>query len=94
MNPSYLQMSNVDAVEEGTNGGGSIEVYATMQDAQERDAYFSKFDGSVFACGSHKVIGTIVVRTSRSLTASEQRAFEAEIIEALITLTPGKVIER
>lgn len=68
----------------GTDSGGSIEVYATEEDALERDAYLAGFDGTAFASGSHTVVGTVVVRTSNLLTASQQKALEAEIVDTLL----------
>ena len=53
-------------LEKGTDAGGSIEVYKTVEDAEKRDTYLSAFDGSVLASGSHKVVGTLVVRTSHT----------------------------
>ncbi len=72
------------ALEAGTSGGGSIEVYETVEDAEKRDAYLEKFDGlGILSSGSHTVLGTIVIRTSKELTASQQQALEDAIIEAL-----------
>ncbi len=71
------------AIEAGTDGGGSIEVYATVEDAERRNEYLSNFDGTVFSSGSHSVLGTVVIRTSNKLTASQQQALESAIIEAL-----------
>ena len=71
-------------IEKGTDCGGSIEVYATVEDAEKRNAYLGGFDGSLFASGSHTVLGTVIVRTSDELTASQQKEMEANIISALI----------
>ena len=46
----------------------------------------SAFDGGVLASGSHTVIGTVLVRTSNELTASQQKDLEAKIIAALTYL--------
>ena len=72
-----------DLIDKGTDAGGSIEVYSTEKDAQKRDDYLANFDGGIFASGSHVVIGTIVVRTSNELTASQQKLLESNIISAL-----------
>lgn len=72
-----------EVIDGGTDCGGSIEVYATPADAIARDAYLGTFDGTAFSSGSHKVVGTIIIRTSSQLTASEQKAFTEEIIIAL-----------
>ena len=72
-----------DLVEKGTDAGGSIETYATADEAIKRNAYLSIFDGSVFSSGSHTVLGNMVIRTSDNLTASQQSALEAELIKCL-----------
>ena len=73
-------------IEKGTEAGGSIEVYKTAEEAQARETYLAAFDGGIFASGSHKIVGTCLVRTSDKLTASQQTEFEAAIIEALTAL--------
>lgn len=70
-------------IEQATDGGGCIEVYANVDDAKSRDTYLAGFDGGIFASGSHTVIGTVVVRTSDELTASQQKEMEADLIAAL-----------
>ena len=75
--------NSLDPIAEGTDGGGSIEVYSTVEDAESRDALLGAFDGTIFSSGSHIVIGTIVIRTSDNLTASQQSILEEAIIVAL-----------
>ena len=70
-------------IDKGTDCGGSIEVYRTEKDAKKRDKYLSTFDGGALASGSHTVVGTVIVRTSSKLTASQQRSLEYDIIAAL-----------
>ena len=88
--PTLLDVDSIygsDIIDKGTDAGGSIEVYKTEEDATKRDTYLAAFDGSILANGSHKVIGTVVVRTSDKLTASQQNQLEAEIIDALTRLS-------
>lgn len=80
---SYLEN---DIIEAGTDGGGSIEVYKTAEEAKKREEYLASFDGTMTASGSHKVVGTCLVRTSDSLTATQQQELETAIIEALTKL--------
>ncbi|QLY40243.1 hypothetical protein HF295_04945 [Hujiaoplasma nucleasis] len=75
--------TETSALEAGTDGGGSIEVYANAEDAKKRNDYLSAFDGTIFASGSHVALGTLVIRTSNELTASQQDTLEAAIINAL-----------
>lgn len=73
-------------VEKGTLGGGAIEVYANEDDANKRNDYLSEFDGTLFNSGSHVVIGTIVIRTSDLLTASQQNELTEQIKAKMIEL--------
>lgn len=74
-------------IEKGAEGGGAIEVYANVDDANKRKDYLSAFDGGILSSGSHEVVGTVLVRTSDKLTASQQKELEAAIIEALTRLS-------
>lgn len=70
-------------IEKGTIAGGSIEVYKKAHEAKKRDGYLSEFDGGILTAGSHCVVGTIVIRTSSELTASQQKLLENNIIYSL-----------
>ena len=72
-------------IKEGTSAGGAIETYQTVEDAESRASYLSGFDGSILASGSHKVLGTMVVRTSNDLKASQQDTLTNAIIAAMTT---------
>lgn len=74
-------------VEKGCEGGGSIEVFETEGLAKRRDTYLRGFDGGLFDSGSHRVLGTLVVRTSDALTASQQKQLEANVVAALTQLS-------
>lgn len=73
-------------IENGTDGGGCIEVYATEDDAIKRRDYLATFDGTRTASGTHTVVGTVLVRTSNCLTASQQKELEKKIIDNLTQL--------
>ncbi len=73
-------------IEKGTECGGSIEVCPTAEEAENRNNYLGTFDGTIFASGSHSVIGTVVVRTSDELTASQQKEMESNIISVLTNI--------
>lgn len=74
-------------VEKGCEGGGSIEVFETEELAKRRDTYLGGFDGGILDSGSHRVLGTLVVRTSYTLTASQQKQLEANVVAALTRLS-------
>lgn len=76
-----------DIVDKGTECGGAIEVYASEEDAEKRDSYLASFDGAgILNSGSHKVLGTIVIRTSTKLTATQQNKFTNNITNKLLEL--------
>lgn len=76
-----------DIVDKGTQGGGCIEVYTNAEDAEKRNTYLSAFDGaSMINPGSHHVLGTIVIRTSAKLTATQQDEFTQIISDKLLEL--------
>lgn len=87
----YFESINVDSskvdgknvIEKGTDGGGAIEVYANEEDANKRNDYLASFDGTILSSGSHRVIGTTLIRTSDKLTATQQKKLENEIIDAM-----------
>lgn len=82
----YLSEGYTGIPAAGTDGGGAVEVYATVEDAEERDAYLAALDGGFLSSGSHRVVGTCVVRTSDFLTASQQQEMEQNVIDSLIRL--------
>lgn len=76
-----------DIVEKGTDCGGCIEVYPTIEEAEDRNTYLSAFDvAGVFNSGSHNVLGSIVIRTSNKLTATQQNELTQKISEKLLEL--------
>ena len=79
-------VSGTDVVDKGTDAGGSVEVYANVDDAQQRDTYLGAFDGSIMDSGSHSVYGTCVVRTSCKLAASQQKKLTKAIVKELTRL--------
>ena len=81
----YFEGDSSDVVEIGTDGGGAVEVFKTVEDAEARNDYLASFDGSgFFSSGSHAVVGTMVIRTSDELTASQQEELTTAITNALI----------
>ena len=80
----YGQYAGKNSIEKGTAGGGCIEVFANAEDANARNDYLSSFDGNgLFDSGSHEVVGTVLIRTSHDLTATQQKELTAEIKSAL-----------
>ena len=84
-----------DIVTKGTDAGGNIEVYKTVEDAQKRNEYLSAFDGlrAMLNTGSHYVYGTIIIRTSGRLTATQQNDLTQKIYQKLIEIKDGDTSE-
>jgi len=79
--------ANKTPVEAGNAGGAVIEAFKTVEDAEKRNKYLSAFDGNgIMDSGSHKVFGTMVIRTSSKLKASQQKELEQKVIDALLKL--------
>ena len=72
-----------DVIDIGTEGGGAIEIFDSVDDANKRNSYLSTFDGGILSNGSHTVVGTCVVRISDHLTATQQRELTDTIIDML-----------
>jgi hypothetical protein len=90
----YFTCSNVDStaisgddpVSKGTDGGGAIEIYPLLEDAEARCEYLSQFDHTVLYSGSYVLIGTMVVRTSYLLSGDEQYQLTNRIVTELTKL--------
>lgn len=83
---SSLLLGGTRPLVDGTDGGGCIEVFPTAAEAEVRNSYLAAFDGTGFASGSHVVLGSIIIRTSNSLTATQQKELTAAIKEKLLEL--------
>ncbi len=81
------EVSGDDIIDKGTECGGAIEVYGTVEDAETRNTYLSAFDGAtILNSGSHTILGTIVIRTSSKLSATQQNELTQKIQDNLIEL--------
>ena len=76
-----------DPVGAGVDGGGAVEVYPTLADAEARCEYLSGFDETVFYSGSYSLIGTMVVRMSWVLSNEDQLRYTSAVFEALTDIT-------
>lgn len=73
-------------VDRGIDGGGSIEIFATEKDAKKRNEYLKKFDGTLLSGGKHKLLGTLVIRTSRLLSDEKQNELEKSIQKSILEI--------
>lgn len=76
--------------EKGTVSGGSIDIYATVEEAEARNDYLAGYDGGLLDSGSHMVLGTLVIRTSKKLPESEKTQLQNDIVQVL---TSGEIAE-
>lgn len=81
-----LKPGEYNVIAMGTVGGGAIEIYATIEEAETRNAYLSTYDGTDLDPGSHVVVGTMVVRTSSKLTDEQQMELTSQIVALLTEL--------
>ena len=70
VNNSSVPGENV--IDKGTDCGGAVEIYGTLQAAQNRVSYLAGFDNTILYSGSYAIVGTMVIRTSYLLTDEEQ----------------------
>lgn len=75
-----------DPVAKGTDGGGAVEVYASLEDAMARCEYLSEFDNTILYTGSYAIVGTTVIRISYRYTDEEQYELTDRITQAFTTL--------
>lgn len=83
-NELYIEDGKDNVIDIGCEGGGAIEIFKSVDEAQTRDTYLGSFDGTGLASGSHYVYGTIIVRTSNILNGSQQLELTDKIINELI----------
>lgn len=81
-----LKPGDYNVIAMGTVGGGAIEIYATVEEAEARNGYLATYDGTDFDPGSHVIVGTMVVRTSSMLTDEQQTELTNQIIAVMTEL--------
>lgn len=84
INPDEIPGNSI--VEKGTDCGGAVEVYPSIEDAKARCEYLAGFDGTVLYSGSYAIVGTMVVRTSYKLSNEEQFDLTSAITSSLTAL--------
>lgn len=70
-------------VDKGTDCGGAIESYGTLEEAENRVEYLKGFDDTILYSGSYAIVGTMVIRTSYLLTDDEQYDLTDAITQAI-----------
>lgn len=85
----YFTSTGIEAagdspVSKGTDGGGAVEVYSTVQDAEARCEYL--FDNTILYTGSYAIVGTMVIRISYAYTDEAQYEMTDRIAKAFTQL--------
>lgn len=75
-----------NVIDIGTVGGGSIEIFSSVEDAVSRNEYLSSFDETTLNPGAHTVVGTLVIRVSSKLTVEQQEEMTNLIISVLTSI--------
>lgn len=70
----------------GNPAGGCVEIYASEDDAQRRDADLKAMEGTIRNPGAHRVIGTIVLRASENQKTSDMDELVNRMQEELTRL--------
>ena len=91
LSEAFAHLSDEELLAAGAECGGSVEIYATADEARQRDA---ELEASGAASGSHAAVGTLVVRVSEALPSAQRQEFLAQVIDALTTSEPGEAVER
>lgn len=73
-------------VEKGTDAGGAVELYNSLEAAKKRCEYLASFDGTILTTGSYVLVGTMVIRTSFKLDVNEQYQLTDSIVKAITTV--------
>ena len=91
LSEAFAHLSDEELLAAGAECGGSVEIYATADEARQRDAGLAE---SGAASGSHAAVGTLVVRVSEALPSAQRQEFLTQVIDALTTSEPGEAVER
>lgn len=81
-----IESAGDSPVSKGTDGGGAVEVYSTVQDAEARCEYLSGFDNTILYTGSYAIVGTMVIRISYAYTDEAQYEMTDRIAKAFTQL--------
>lgn len=76
LNPNAVSMTADEVIKKGTTGGGCLEVYRSVEDANYRR-------NSLVLSGGKEVLGTVVIRLSRDLSAEDSEMLMGKIVSAL-----------
>lgn len=94
----YFSLSEIDQttvpgatiVAKGTDCGGAIEIYASLEEAEARCEYLAGFDGTILYSGSYAIVGTNVIRTSYILSNERQWEITSIITKKLTEVNTDK----
>ena len=69
----------------GTEGGGAVEIYGSVEEALERGVFLSGYEGygASHITGGHLVCGTMVIRVSTMYSREDRMKVLQELADCL-----------
>lgn len=80
----YESVPGKTVIEKGTDAGGCVELYSSLEDAQSRCDYLKQFDNTLLYSGSYALVGRMVIRTSYQLSNQQQISVTESIVNNII----------
>lgn len=80
----YKSVPGNTVIDKGTDGGGCVELYANLTDAQSRCEYLKQFDNTLLYSGSYALVGRMVIRTSYQLSNQQQINVTESIVNNIL----------
>ncbi len=79
------KIPGITVVDKGTDAGGAIELYDSLDKAMNRCEYLKQFDNTLLYSGSYAVLGKMVIRTSYLLSNEDQNKYTKLIADKLLS---------
>lgn len=87
----YFGLDSIDAntvngdniISKGTDAGGSVEIFDSLEAARNRCEYLGQFDNTYLYSGSYALVGTMVIRISYKLDSERQLEITSKLCEQI-----------
>lgn len=87
----YFGLDSIDAntvngdniISKGTDAGGSVEIFDSLEAARNRCEYLGQFDNTYLYSGSYALVGTMVIRISYKLDSERQLEITNELCKQM-----------
>lgn len=70
-------------ISKGTDAGGSVEIFDSLEAARNRCEYLGQFDNTYLYSGSYALVGTMVIRISYKLDSEKQLEITSKLCEQM-----------